>query len=97
MPIYEYECRSCGHEFEFLLLPSIKATPVCPKCQGQDLERLLSGFSVNSAEMSEARANSQRKRLAQSRIYKDKQVAEREHIEEHVKEYVNEHLPRSED
>lgn len=94
MPIYEYECRGCGHEFEFLLLPSIKATPACPTCQGQDLERLLSGFSVNSAELSQARVDKARTRLARSKNYVDKQVAEREHVEEHVKEYVNEHLPR---
>ena len=93
MPIYEYQCRACGHEFEFLLLPSQPATAACPKCQGRDLERLLSGFAVNSAELSQARVQKARKRLAKSPNYVDKQVAEREHIEEHVKEYVTEHLP----
>lgn len=94
MPIYEYACKACGHEFEFLLLPSVKAEAACPECQSQDLERLLSGFAVNSAELSQARVVAQRKRLTQSSIYKDKQVAESEHIREHVSEYVNEHLPR---
>jgi len=54
---------------------------------------LLSGFAVNSAELSQARVQKARKRLAKSPNYVDKQVAEREHIEEHVKEYVTEHLP----
>ena len=94
MPIYEYECKACGRQFEFLLLPSSKATAACPECKGEDLERLLSGFSVNSPEASQARVQAQRKRLAQSRNVKDKQVAEAEHIREHVQEYVNEHLPR---
>jgi len=94
MPIYEYACKACGHQFEFLLLPSVKATAVCPECQGQDLERLLSGFAVNSAEMSQARVQKARTRLAKSRNYVDKQVAEREHIEEHGKEDITEHLPR---
>lgn len=94
MPIYEYECKACGHQFEFLLLPSLKTTAACPECKGVDLERLLSGFAVNSPEASQARVQAQRKRLANSRNYKDKQVAEAEHIREHVNEYVNEHLPR---
>lgn len=46
MPIYEYECRQCGHRFEQLLLPS--TTPACPSCSGQDLERLVSLYAVSS-------------------------------------------------
>ena len=36
MPIYEYECRGCGHQFEFLLLPTNPEAPACPSCKGQD-------------------------------------------------------------
>ena len=39
MPIYEYACRGCGHEFEQLCAP---ATRPRARLQGQDLERLLS-------------------------------------------------------
>ncbi len=48
MPLYEYKCRGCGNEFEVLVRPP--ASPTCPGCQSADLERLLSGFAVTSAE-----------------------------------------------
>ena len=45
MPLYEFQCKGCGHEFEDLVLGS--SCPVCPSCNGQRLERLLSVFAVN--------------------------------------------------
>jgi len=39
MPIYEYGCRECGHEFELLLRG--EKTPLCPACDSGDLERRL--------------------------------------------------------
>ena len=47
MPIYEYRCQACEHEFETLVLG--KDEPECPSCQGQDLERLLSLPRVHSS------------------------------------------------
>ncbi|MCP1314289.1 MULTISPECIES: zinc ribbon domain-containing protein [unclassified Halomonas] len=48
MPIYEYECKACGHRME--KLQKISADPLreCPACQKQDLERLVSaaGFRL---------------------------------------------------
>ena len=40
MPIFEYKCRGCEHEFEALVRKS--DVPACPKCAGTDLERLVS-------------------------------------------------------
>lgn len=40
MPIFEYACRGCANEFELLVRRN--ATPACPKCGGEDLERKLS-------------------------------------------------------
>src|SRR5690606_25232099 len=40
MPIYEYACKGCGNEFEMLIRG--QKTPVCPACESEDLERLLS-------------------------------------------------------
>ena len=40
MPIFEYQCRGCGHQFEALVRKS--DTPACPSCSGTDLEKLLS-------------------------------------------------------
>jgi putative FmdB family regulatory protein len=87
MPIYEYECRACHREFELVVL---KDTVVaCPSCQGQDLERLLSGFAVNTPEMSQARVKAARKMARNSSNFKDKQIAEAEHLREHVTEHMN--------
>ena len=47
MPLYEFQCKGCGREFEDLVLGS--ARPACPSCNGQELERLLSVFAVNAA------------------------------------------------
>jgi putative FmdB family regulatory protein len=40
MPIYDYRCGKCRHEFEQLVRGEEKL--VCPKCQGAALERLVS-------------------------------------------------------
>jgi len=48
MPIYEYECKACGHRME--KLQKISADPLkdCPACQSDGLERLVSaaGFRL---------------------------------------------------
>jgi len=44
MPIYEYTCRACGHEFEHLERGDDKAE--CPSCGGK---RLAKRFSVPAA------------------------------------------------
>lgn len=49
MPIYEYQCKKCGHEFEKLVLGS--ETPNCPSCESAKVEKLMSccGFVSKSA------------------------------------------------
>jgi putative FmdB family regulatory protein len=53
MPIYEYTCKACEHEFETLVRKD--AAPVCSNCGSADLERLISMPAVNS-EGTRARA-----------------------------------------
>lgn len=36
MPIYEFECRTCGLRFEEILPASSEAVPQCPQCQTND-------------------------------------------------------------
>ncbi len=45
MPLFEYECRKCGHLFEALVIGSRK--PVCPKCKSDELDKKVStlGFA----------------------------------------------------
>ena len=46
MPLFEYECRGCGKQFEYLTRSG--QSPSCPSCQGSDLQKLLSAFAVSS-------------------------------------------------
>ena len=92
MPIYEYECRGCGHQFEFLLLPTSTDTPACPECKSADLEKLLSGFALSTVELTKSRVKKARARHQASKDFKDKQVAEQEHVAEHISEYIPESM-----
>jgi putative FmdB family regulatory protein len=47
MPIFEYRCAGCAHEFELLVLRT-SSTPVCPVCQSERLEKLISMSAVSS-------------------------------------------------
>jgi len=46
MPIFEYVCKECEHEFEALVFGKQKAE--CPKCQSRKLEPQLSVFAVSA-------------------------------------------------
>jgi putative FmdB family regulatory protein len=45
MPIYEYECNSCGREFE-ILVRNASPPPECPGCHGSELRKKLSAFAA---------------------------------------------------
>ena len=40
MPIYEYHCKQCEVDFEYLIEGDDQ--PVCPKCETKKVERQLS-------------------------------------------------------
>lgn len=47
MPIYEYECTSCGSSFEELQLGGATQAPSCPSCQTADeVRRRISASAV---------------------------------------------------
>lgn len=45
MPIYEYQCGSCGHRVEVLQKINDKALQQCPECGQPELARLVSASS----------------------------------------------------
>ena len=45
MPIYEYECKKCGHRFERIQKFSDPPAKTCPECGGK-VEQLLSAPAV---------------------------------------------------
>lgn len=51
MPIYEYQCQSCGHDMEKLQRMSDEPLKDCPDCGKPELRRLVSaaGFRLKGA------------------------------------------------
>jgi putative FmdB family regulatory protein len=91
MPIYEYKCVACGHQFERLVRP-LRVLPTappdeaaCPSCHGQDLERVRSLFAVSS-ESTRQQHRSQGRRLAQKDLREQKH-AEMEAVVHHHREH----------
>ena len=47
MPIYEYACAACGHQFEEWQKIMDKPVKVCPRCKAKKVERLISATSFH--------------------------------------------------
>jgi putative FmdB family regulatory protein len=45
MPLYEYECESCGHRFEVIQKFSDAPIDTCPKC-GSKVHKLMSSPAI---------------------------------------------------
>ena len=45
MPVYEYACEKCGHEFEAEQRISDDPIRTCPKCRARKVKRLISRTS----------------------------------------------------
>ena len=82
MPLYDFHCRGCGHEFEALVRAGGDA-PACPACKSADLERLLSTFAMTSDEHVRELVKAERKKLL------PKRQAEQREEEQHV---MREHM-----
>jgi putative FmdB family regulatory protein len=62
MPTYDYECKNCGHFFEYFQSMADDPLTTCPDCHTESLKRLVggglgvifkgSGFYVNDAKKS---------------------------------------------
>src|ERR1700676_5047043 len=85
MPIFDYECRGCGNQFELLVLKATVAA--CPSCQSQDLKQLISAFAVSSEEISRARVKAARRKYINSNDVKDKRIEEARDIAEHDRDH----------
>jgi len=48
MPLYEYECKSCGARFEQLMF-NREAKVTCKACGGKKVVQLLSTFAIASS------------------------------------------------
>ena len=45
MPIYEYKCSNCSHEFEKIQKISEEPIKECPKCNKKSVSKLISAPS----------------------------------------------------
>ena len=79
MPLYEYICQACNHQFEALVRKN--DTPSCPSCKSEQLERVLSLFAVNSEATRQSALASGRKAAQKNHI--EKRHAEAEAIKHH--------------
>jgi putative FmdB family regulatory protein len=80
MPLYDYSCRACGHQFEAL----VRAADVvaCPSCQSEDVERLISSFGVSSGQLSNAAKRDVRKqgeKTRRDRVEYEREIARKHH------------------
>jgi len=83
MPIYDFKCRSCQHQFDALV--RIGQTPDCPACGGNDLEKLFSMPAV-STEGSRSRNLAKAKQRA-GKVRKEKQHAQAEYERNYYKDH----------
>jgi putative FmdB family regulatory protein len=80
MPLYEYQCRKCAHEFEVLVRPGDPA-PTCSSCGGEDLEKLLSHTAVSTEQTRSTNFTKARERA--KKVNRDKEIAQFEYEEKH--------------
>ncbi len=80
MPIYEYECRGCHNQFEFLVLPTTPPAS-CPNCKSTDLDKLLSLSSISSDGTRQRSLGLAREKS--KKVQRDKAHAEHEAFHHH--------------
>ncbi len=79
MPIFDFACRGCGHQFEALVRGS--DTTRCPACQGTDLEKLPSLPAVKTATTHDLAMQAARRR--DQRQGTERVMAQREYEANH--------------
>ncbi len=46
MPIFEYQCKQCGHVTSFLEKPGSRESHVCEECGSKKTEKIISTFAA---------------------------------------------------
>ena len=88
MPIFEFECKVCGNQFEHLVLPWLAKpgeTPECPSCHATNVERLLSICAISSENTRQSNLQKARKKMAG--VTKEKETEEFKQMVEHANEH----------
>jgi putative FmdB family regulatory protein len=83
MPIYEYKCPQCGHQFEKIVRGEDQ--PACPSCQHAAPERLLSVPGI-STQKSRSYTHGIARTKAKA-IKKEQDHAQREYERNYIKDH----------
>jgi len=75
MPVYEFECKSCGQRFEELIVGETKAL-TCPACASEETRRLLSPVSPPSRQPRGTRVRSGESRRREREAARGERLAE---------------------
>lgn len=46
MPLFDFECRECGHKFDLIISNADKDKAKCPQCGAANIKQLLSTFGT---------------------------------------------------
>jgi putative FmdB family regulatory protein len=85
MPIYEYRCQDCQHQFEYLLLRS-SAAAKCPVCESGNLEQLISACGIRSESTTQANLSAAHRKAAAARGARQRE--EHRHHHEHFDDHA---------
>ncbi len=77
MPIYEYQCRDCGHDFETIQKMSEPPLVDCPVCEKPKLKKLVSAvaFRLKGSGWYETDFKTDRKRNVADGVESDAQAS----------------------
>lgn len=76
MPIYEYQCQECGHQFDKLQKMSDAALTDCPECQQASLKKLVSApsFKLKGSGWYETDFKTKKEKVEPAKATADKPV-----------------------
>lgn len=46
MPTYEYRCKACGHQFDFIQSFTDDALTICPECDEAQLKKVFGNVGI---------------------------------------------------
>ena len=70
MPIYEYQCESCGHQFDIIQKVSDYKLKICPKCNEPKLKKLVTaaGFKLKGTGWYETDFKTKEKKSSEKKL-----------------------------
>ncbi len=52
MPVFEYQCKKCGHVTSFLEKAGSKRAHACEECNSKDTKKVFSTFAAKAGDSS---------------------------------------------